>query len=163
MCGICLILNIPVDQHHFNFSFFEAYNPPPNSDPLPLNKHIQHHKLLLPPPPNLTDMKNILSRRGPNEIIAHEIDMYKTNYDVCKQNKDALKIENGNAIGIQSILHLRGTQSYVCQAPGSYFLFNGEIWHTGNLSPIDEESGENDGKWLHETLMRCKGSEEKIL
>ena len=26
-----------------------------------------------------------------------------------------------------------------------------------------EEAGENDGKWLHRSLIGCKGSEEKIL
>ena len=90
-----------------------------------------------PPLPNIADIKNILSRRGPNELVAHSIDMYKTNYDVYKHGNEPLKIDNGNAVGIQSILHLRGSQSYVCQAPGSYFLFNGEIWGTGYLPAID--------------------------
>ena len=66
MCGICLIVNIPVDQHHFNFSFFQPYHPPPEADLLPLNKHIQHNKLLLPNPPELKAIADILSKRGPN-------------------------------------------------------------------------------------------------
>lgn len=66
MCGICLVLNIPIEQHHFNFSFFEPYNPPPNTELLPLNKHIQHFKLQLPPLPHLSTMHHILNRRGPN-------------------------------------------------------------------------------------------------
>lgn len=53
MCGICLIMNIPIEQHHFNFSFFDSYNPSPEADLLPLNKHIQQFKLMLPPPPEI--------------------------------------------------------------------------------------------------------------
>ena len=66
MCGICLVLNIPVDRHHFNYNFFQAYNPPPEAEILPLNKHIQQNKLLLPHPPELKPITEILGRRGPN-------------------------------------------------------------------------------------------------
>jgi hypothetical protein len=65
--------------------------------------------------------------------------MYKTNYHPIVQ-KEASVIDKGNALAVQSILHLRGAHSYVCDTPGSYFLFNGEIWETGNLPPIDEEN-----------------------
>lgn len=149
MCGICLVLNIPIDNHHFSFCFFAPYNPPPQVELLPLNKYIQHHKLQLPPPPSLGNMAHVLARRGPNETVAHSIDTYKTNYETCKLHQEPLLIENGNAVGLQSILHLRGNYSYACQTPGSYFLYNGEIWDTGSLPPIDEENGENDAKWLH--------------
>lgn len=60
---------------------------------------------------------------------------------------------------MQSILHLRGTESYYSNSPGSYYLYNGEIWDTGNLEPIDEEKGENDSSWMHKRLMECKGSQ----
>jgi len=82
MCGICLILNIPIEQHHFNFNFFNAYNPSPEAQLLPLNKHIQQHQLMLPPPPNIAKISYTLDRRGPDQLIAHHIDMYKTNYNV---------------------------------------------------------------------------------
>lgn len=162
MCGICLILNIPIDQHHFNFNFFQFYNPSPESEVLPLNKHIQHYKLMLPDPPEISRVAHLLGRRGPDQLVAHHIDMYKTNYRVIEK-EGHVSIDKGNAVGVQSILHMRGEHSYTPDSPGSYFLFNGEIWETGNLPPIDEEGGENDSKWLHRTLMACRGSEEKIL
>lgn len=54
--------------------------------------------------------------------------MYKTNYEVIDPKQEHVVMEDGNALGVQSILHLRGNHPYVCQTPGSYFLFNGEIW-----------------------------------
>lgn len=134
MCGICLVLSIPIDQHHFSFPFFAAYNPAPEEELLPLNQHIQHHKLQLPPP-DLTAIRRALALRGPNKMVTHQIDMYKTNYH---QVGEAQHLEKGNAIGVQTTLHLRGLHSYTPDSPGSYFLFNGEVWETGNLPPIDE-------------------------
>ena len=65
------------------------------------------------------------------------------------------------AVGGQSVLHLRGKSSYVPNTPGSYFLFNGEVWDTGSRAPIQEQ--QNDGEWLHHILMGCNGSEERML
>lgn len=42
-------------------------------------------------------------------------------------------------------------------------MYNGEIWDTGSLQPIDADKGQNDSEWLHKALLACKGSEEKIL
>jgi hypothetical protein len=159
MCGICLVLNIPIEQHHFSFSFFAPYNPSPEEEILPLNQHIQQHKLTLPQPV-IADVMRSLAQRGPSKMAAHLIDMYKTNYHLLAHPHMP---EKGFALGVQSTLHLRGFHCYTPDSPGSYFLFNGEVWETGNLPPIDEENGENDGEWLHRTLMACKGSEEKIL
>jgi hypothetical protein len=124
MCGICLVLSIPIDQHHFNFSFFAAYNPSPEEELLPLNQHIQHHKLLLPPP-SLAKLHRVLAQRGPNKMATHLIDTYKTNYHTAPEAKMP---EKGEALGIQATLHLRGLHSYTPDSPGSYFLFNGEVW-----------------------------------
>jgi hypothetical protein len=82
MCGICLVLNIPIDQHHFNFNFFQTYNPSPQTQPLPLNKHIQFHNLVLPSPPDINKIERSLASRGPDRFVAHHIDMYKTNYQI---------------------------------------------------------------------------------
>lgn len=81
MCGFCLLLNIPIEHHHFSFPFFAPYHPPAETDPLPLNKHIQTHKLLLPQPPTLKTMSRPLTRRGPSQLTAHLIDTYKTNFE----------------------------------------------------------------------------------
>ena len=27
MCGICLILNLPINNHHFSWNFLQAYQP----------------------------------------------------------------------------------------------------------------------------------------
>lgn len=61
--------------------------------------------------------------------------MYKTNYRLTEESPP---IENGNAVGVQSTLHLRGLHSYTPDSPGSYFLFNGEVWETGSLPGVDE-------------------------
>lgn len=58
------------------------------------------------------------------------------------QQKDISKLkdyqlEEGCAIAVQSTLHLRGNHIYQPNKPGSFFLYNGEIWHTGNLQPIN--------------------------
>lgn len=55
---------------------------------------------------------------------------------------------------------MRGEHLYVPNMPGSDFLFNGEIWHTGNFDPIDPR--DNDAEWLHRNLLACKGSRQKI-
>jgi hypothetical protein len=112
MCGICLVFNIPIDQHHFNFSFFHSYNPSSEAELLPLNQHIQSHKLQLPPPPDLCTIQRVLAQRGPNKVVAHQIDMYKTNFQVISAKDYDNHIEKGNALGVQSTLHLRGFHSY---------------------------------------------------
>lgn len=112
MCGICLILNVAIDNHHFNFNFFHTYNPSPHADLLPLNKHIQQHQLILPPPPNIATIQNKLASRGPDMCVAHHIDMYKTNYHLLDKQYSH-EISKGDALGLQSILHLRGSHSYI--------------------------------------------------
>lgn len=49
---------------------------------------------------------------------------------------------------------------YLPRIPGSHFLYNGEVWDTGSLEPI--EPGQNDSEWFHMRLLECKGSREKI-
>lgn len=63
--------------------------------------------------------------------------MYKTNYQPISSKEHGNIIDKGNALGVQSTLHLRGFNSYTPETHGSYFLFNGEVWETGNLPPID--------------------------
>ena len=70
-------------------------------------------------------------------MVSHQIDMYKTNYKLITSKEESTQIEKGNALGVQSTLHLRGQNSYTPNTPGSYFLFNGEVWETGNLPAID--------------------------
>jgi len=37
-------------------------------------------------------------------------------------------------------------------------MYNGEIWDTGSLNPIENEKGQNDSEWLHKALLACKGN-----
>lgn len=41
-------------------------------------------------------------------MVAHQIDMYKTNYKLIASKEESTQIEKGNALGVQSTLHLRG-------------------------------------------------------
>ena len=161
MCGICLILNLPINNHHFSWNFLEAYQPDADAQPLPLNEHILHHKLTMPPPQGLLPAPKVIASRGPHSTTAHRIDMFKTNYHQVDPEQVSNYVEPGMAVGVQSALHLRGKSSYVPSTPGSYFLFNGEMWDTGSLPPVAE--GQNDSEWLHHMLMGCNGSEERML
>ena len=92
--------------------------------------------------------------------------MYKTLYKEAKINihgEEEYKVPKGMAIAIQSTLHLRGNQIYHPTTPGSYFMYNGQIWDTGSLQPIDNDKGQNDSDWLHKALLACKGNEQKML
>ncbi len=37
MCGICFLMAIPINNHHFSWDFIEAYNPSEDELTLPLN------------------------------------------------------------------------------------------------------------------------------
>ena len=103
-----------------------------------------------------------VQERGPDCFISSKVDMFKVlsqelRIESLEQNHIPAK---DDAFSFQSILHMRGDNMYVPDIPGSEFLFNGEIWHTGNLEPIDPE--DNDSEWLHRNLLACKGSKQKI-
>lgn len=128
MCGICFVLNIPVENHSFNFNFFSAYNPSTQEN-LPLNKHIVQNKLLLSNHFVPSFVCNLIGNRGPDHIKITEIDMYKTLYKEAKLNLNnhevEYKVPKNMAIAIQSTLHLRGKHIYHPTSPGSFFLYNG--------------------------------------
>lgn len=139
MCGICFVLNIPIQNHLFNFNFFSAYNPSSQHENLPLNKHILQNKLSLSNHFVPSFVCNLIGKRGPDHVKVTEIDMYKTLYKEAKINihmEEEYKVPKNTALAIQSTLHLRGEHIYHPNVPGSFFLYNGEIWDTGSLEPI---------------------------
>lgn len=138
MCGICLVLNIPVDNHLFNFDFFKSYRNIEHQHE-PLNKHIIKNKLLLSNRFVPAFVKKLIGNRGPDQLKMTLIDMFKTVYKEIHlpSENDQYRIEKGTALGIQSTLHLRGHKIYAPTTPGSFFLYNGQIWDTGSLNPID--------------------------
>jgi hypothetical protein len=71
-----------------------------------------------------------------------------------------LVVTEGLAYGFQSTLHLRGDGIYNPKQPASFFLYNGEVFDTGTLPPL--ESHQSDSEWFHQRLLECKGSRNKI-
>lgn len=148
MCGICFILGgAPIEKHNFeDFNFFNSYV---RNNNVKLNKHIIENKLMLPNCFEPQRAKDIISNRGPDHIAVSTVDMFKIvpePIDVSKLEENMVPLEE-KAISFQSVLHLRGDDMYVSKQPGSHFLYNGEIWDTGNLKPIGEN--QNDGEWMH--------------
>lgn len=81
-------------------------------------------------------MCNLIAKRGPDHLKLTEIDMYKILYKEMKVNlnvEEEYKVPKGTGVAIQSTLHLRGNHIYHPTIPGSFFLYNGEIWDTGVL------------------------------
>jgi asparagine synthetase B (glutamine-hydrolysing) len=161
MCGICFILGgLPISSHNFDsFPFFASYL---HNSTASLSQHIVESKLLLPHGFEADKIRERLCERGPDHFETTAVDMFKiaTEQAHLENLEHNFVVEEGLAYGFQSTLHLRGDAIYKPSQPASFFLYNGEVFDTGTLPPVEDH--QNDSEWFHQQLLECKGSRAKI-